>query len=141
MRIRKGQGLARTRFWARVGVAVPCALLCASACVERTGLAPRSSAAHARLSVDARFFRDDLGRAVILRGVNVRANGLFDVAFDDGRLPLEEVPELRREDCARMAELGLGLVRLPLSWSGIEPRKDVFDEAYLKRVDEAVRCL
>ncbi len=94
-----------------------------------------------RLHPDGRFFRDGAGRAVIFRGLNARIEGVFDVTFDDGRMPVETVPSFGEADCRRMAELGFTLLRLPINWSGIEPEKDRFDEAYLKRVDAVIACL
>jgi endoglycosylceramidase len=92
------------------------------------------------LSTDGAHLRDADGRVVILRGVNARIEGIFDVTFDDGRVALEDIPELTSDDCVRMRELGLNLLRLPINWSGIEPDRDVYDEVYLQRVDTAVQC-
>jgi endoglycosylceramidase len=39
-----------------------------------------------------------------------------------------------------MKALGLDLLRLPINWSGIEPERDVLDDAYLARVDDAIAC-
>ncbi len=72
--------------------------------------------------------------------MNARVEGVFDVTFDDGRVPLEPIPPLTADDCARMKSLGLDLLRLPINWSGIEPARDVLDEAYLGRVDDAIAC-
>lgn len=82
---------------------------------------------------------DEAGRVVYLRGVNARVEGLFDVTFDDGRTPLEEIPAFTAEDAAAMRGFGFDALRLPINWSGIEPTKDGgFDEAYLDRVEQAV---
>lgn len=88
---------------------------------------------------DRALLRDDTGRVVIFRGVNARVEGIFDVTFDDGRVPLEDIPALEPEDARRMRELGLGLLRLPINWSGVEPMEGVYDERYLDRVEEVVR--
>jgi endoglycosylceramidase len=98
--------------------------------------APRTSP----LWSDGQHLRDAEGRIVLLRGINARVEGVFDVTFDDGRLPLEPIPALEPADCRRMRELGLDLLRLPINWSGIEPHEGAYDEGYLARVDRAIAC-
>jgi len=87
------------------------------------------------LTATADGLRDAAGREVLLHGFNARVEGLFDVTFDDGRTALEVIPPFTGEDCAFMAEeLGLNLLRLPINWSGLEPERDVYDEAYMQAV-------
>ncbi len=79
---------------------------------------------------------DAEGRVRILRGVNARVEGIFDVTFDDGRQALEPVPSFDAGDAAQMRAWGFDAVRLPIHWSGIEPTEaGGFDERYLGRVD------
>jgi endoglycosylceramidase len=92
------------------------------------------------LDSDGSHLRDDRGRIALLHGVNARVEGVFDVTFDDGREPVEEVPPLTDADCRRMRALGFDHLRLPINWSGVEPQRDVYDEAYLARVDAAITC-
>lgn len=95
---------------------------------------------HDRLGSDGAFIRDTQGRAVLLRGVNARVEGVFDVTFDDGRAPLEPIPPLGRSDCERMQALGFDFLRMPVSWSALEPDRGRFDEAYLDKVAVAAKC-
>ncbi|HEX4462809.1 MAG TPA: hypothetical protein VIA18_32775, partial [Polyangia bacterium] len=51
-------------------------------------------AAFSPVTADGDMLRDAQGRALILRGVNARVDGVFDVNFTDGRAPREVVPPL-----------------------------------------------
>ncbi len=79
---------------------------------------------------------DSEGRVRILRGVNARVEGIFDVSFDDGRQALEPIPVFDASDAAEMRAWGFDAIRLPIHWSGIEPTASGgFDERYLARID------
>jgi hypothetical protein len=83
--------------------------------------------------------RDGLGREILLRGVNARVEGLFDVTFDDGRTPLEPIPPFTGEDCRFLAEeLGLHHLRLPVNWSAIEPDRGTYRDDYFEAITELV---
>src|SRR5262245_55757312 len=87
-----------------------------------------------RLRIEQGRLVDQRRREVTLRGVNARARGIFDVTFADGRLPLEDIPVFDDGDAARMQGFGFNLLRLPLSWSALEPMPGAYDPAYLDRV-------
>ncbi len=92
---------------------------------------PSPSSLEAR---DGRLF-DGAGRELLLRGINARVEGLFDVTFDDGRLPLEHIPAFGGEDCRFLAEqLGFNLLRLPINWSALEPARGDYAQPYLDRI-------
>ncbi len=94
--------------------------------------------ATAWISSDRRYLVDEAGRPRLFRGVNARVEGIFDVTFDDGRQRLEPIPEFDATDAQRMRELGFNVLRLPINWSGVEPQRDQFDEAYLDEVQRVV---
>ena len=87
--------------------------------------------------VDGRLV-DQRGREVTLRGVNARVNGVFDVTFDDGRLPLEDIPTFDAGDVDRMRDLGFNLLRLPINWSALEPTPGAYSKVYLDRIAAVV---
>ena len=89
-------------------------------------------------TADGLFAAD--GREILLRGLNARVEGLFDVAFDDGRIALEPIPPFGAADCALLAELGFNLLRLPVNWSGIEPTRGTYVDAYLQRTRDVVEA-
>src|SRR5947199_6139010 len=73
-------------------------------------------------------------RQVLLRGVNT--NQLGDYYQADPTL--ESTVPLTEDDFAQMAAVGFDSVRLIVHWSLLEPRRGVFDQAYLDRVRQAV---
>lgn len=103
-------------------------------------LASCNSAAphYAPLDSDGKNLRAADGRVVVLRGINARIAGVFDVTLDGGRTPVEPIPAFDDGDVARMSALGFNLLRLPVSWSGIEPQPGTFSIAYLDGVQRVV---
>ena len=123
------------------------ALLLYSGCVSLgcgpAPLTPWSPPSSARLSADHDYLRDGAGRVAVLRGVNVRAGGIFDARVDPARCPpptdqLEAIPDVTGEELDRMRDLGFSVLRLPVNWSAIEPSMGSYDEAYLDRVEALV---
>lgn len=103
-----------------------------AACAEPAG-------PFAPLSTRCGHLVDAQGRVVVVHGVNARVDGVFDVALDMGRVPLQPIPPFTAADAAAMRALGFNVLRLPMQWSGVEPTDGAaFDAAYLDRVAAVV---
>ncbi|KPA19545.1 Glycoside hydrolase, family 1 [Candidatus Magnetomorum sp. HK-1] len=81
---------------------------------------------------------DSAGREILLRGVNARIQGVFDVNFDDGREPLEPIPSFSQEDTEAMQKIGFNFLRLPINWSAIEPTPNTYSQAYLDAIQNVL---
>ena len=121
------------------------------------GALPWLHVAHPRAGVP--YIADEQGRMVLLHGAIPQ--GLIDFwgsgnpseatpppfypidpaaydsscPFNSGWMP---TPPLCEDDLAQMAQLGFNSVRLPLSWSLLEPERGRFDRTYLDRVAQVV---
>lgn len=94
--------------------------------------APRPAGGLPWLSTAGRRIVDPEGRSVLLRGFN-----------DDALLdyPWRRPPPLDETDAELMHRAGFDVVRLPISWSRIEPRRGLIDGAYVGQVAAAVAML
>lgn len=99
------------------------------------------------------FIADDQGRMVFLHGAtpasllkfgpsNAPPYPLDPSVYDNGQCPANnpssKYPPLCETDVAQMARLGFNLMRLPLSWSLLEPQRGSFNQTYLDRVAQVV---
>ena len=99
------------------------------------------------------YIADDQGRTVLLHGAipaSLLEFGpgtgpvypLDPSAYADGRCPpnlaTSHYPPLCQSDIQAMARLGFNSVRLPISWSLLEPQRGSFNETYLDRVAQIV---
>ena len=140
----------RRRSSVEVAAALLCVLVLAAACSSSgpkdsagisTSLKPQTTDApggalrplHATRGTDARV-RDDQGRQVLLRGVNLNVLGDYYQANAD----YPTVIPATDADWAEMQSDGIDVVRLLLSWSSLEPTRGTIDQDYLKRVHDAV---
>ncbi|NUO50243.1 MAG: cellulase family glycosylhydrolase [Polyangiaceae bacterium] len=121
---------------------VTCALYAGASCDSEPETQPPPEPAPDVVTATRGVMVDELGRQVVLRGLNARVQGLFDVTFADGRVGLEEIPPFTGDDCAFIAgELGMNHLRLPINWSAIEPERGAYQQAYVDRVLElAAAC-
>jgi endoglycosylceramidase len=84
-------------------------------------LAAAAAGAAPPLHVEGRHFRDEAGRAIVLRGVNVAG---------DSKVP----PFTPASDPAifdPLASWGMNVVRLLFTWEAYEPTEGVYEKAYL----------
>ena len=80
------------------------------------------------ITVKGDQFVDNYGRHVILNGVNVGSKNKEDgYIFQSG-------PELY----AKLKKQGVNTIRLLIIWDGLEPEPGVFNEAYLKEIDQRI---
>ena len=56
------------------------------------------------------------------------------MTFDTGRPPNEVFDDFTEAHAARMEQLGLNALRLPVSWSGLEPEPRAYQEAFFSRI-------
>lgn len=93
------------------------------------------------ITIDGEWFKDEEGRYLILRGVNLPAKNprkhLFheNVSFVDRPIPLAESDE----HFARLKYSGFTFLRLIVTWEAIEHAgPGIYDEAYLNYIYELV---
>jgi endoglycosylceramidase len=103
------------------------------------GCAPEPETPRAR--ADGARLVDEQGRELFLHGINARIEGLFDVTFDDGRLPVQSIPSFSIDDLRFLRdEVGINALRVPINWSGLEPEPNLssLDRTYLDRLDRVL---
>jgi endoglycosylceramidase len=117
-----------------------CALLAcgthaSSSASQADASAPASRTDPSAVHVVGSAFRDGLGRQLLFRGYNAKATTLFDVTFDDGRAPEETFPDFTEAEAGRWEQLGWNVMRLPVSWSGLEPQPQQYPDAWFQKLD------
>lgn len=94
-----------------------------------TSRAQSSIESHGKLHVSGDQFVDELGRQVILNGINVVSKSKNDnYLFQSG-------PELY----SNLKKWGMNSIRLIVIWDGVEPEPDQFDEVYLNELDQKIQ--
>ncbi|HET7419249.1 MAG TPA: cellulase family glycosylhydrolase [Candidatus Dormibacteraeota bacterium] len=99
----------------------------------------------------APYIADDQRRMVLLHGAipasllefgTFAPNSFHTSDYEAGQCPPSvtnnRYPPLCEADLAAMAALGFNSIRLPLSWSLLEPERGKFDTAYLDRIAQIV---
>ncbi|HTJ45072.1 MAG TPA: cellulase family glycosylhydrolase [Kofleriaceae bacterium] len=88
--------------------------------------------------IDGRAFRDTQGRQRLWRGYNAKVQDVFDVSFSDGRAPNYTFPPFTDEVAAQLEDMGLDVIRLPVSWSALEPAPREYAASFFDALDDAI---
>lgn len=89
----------------------------------------------AAVHVEGGTFRDGQGRQLLFRGYNAKVNGIFDVTFDDGRIPNYTFPSFDEDGAKKFEELGLDAMRLTINWSALEPHPLQYAQRFFDEVE------
>lgn len=89
-----------------------------------------------KISAVGKSFIDETGRERIFNGVNFVYKGC--AADDDGAVRYRT--ELNEETASRLARRGMNVVRLGVTWAGIEPEPERYNDVYLSGVEQAVKA-
>ncbi|HEV2820660.1 MAG TPA: cellulase family glycosylhydrolase [Solirubrobacteraceae bacterium] len=96
---------------------------------------PAGASADGPLEVRDGALRDERGREVVLRGVNVVVGRAPWIPAGGG----SEARSFDSADAGRVRAMGLNAIRLGITWEGVMPAPDAVSEAYLDRVARTVR--
>ena len=96
--------------------------------VDGGGGAPGDAGNQEPVEDGAYFVRDDDGRVVILRGMNIMSSAKGHP---------ERLPDLEEEDVERYArQWGFNVVRYLIFWDAVEPSPGEYDAAYFDKTEE-----
>ncbi|WP_051209971.1 cellulase family glycosylhydrolase [Gelidibacter mesophilus] len=99
-----------------------------ASCKNNTKTAVDNTILPSSITVKGNQFVDDYGRQVILNGVNVGSKNKQDgYIFQSG-------PELY----AKLKKQGVNTIRFLIIWDGLEPEPGVYNEDYLKEIDQRI---
>lgn len=88
-----------------------------------------------KISADGKRFVDETGRERIFSGLNFVYKGC---EADDGGV-IRYKTELDEKTAAEMTRRGMNIVRLGVTWAGVEPQMCRYNEIYLAGVKETVK--
>lgn len=100
-----------------------------SSCENKTNTNVNNTILPNTITVKGDRFVDDLGRQVILNGVNVGSKNKEEgYIFQSG-------PELY----TNLKKHGVNTIRFLIIWDGLEPKPGVYNEDYLKEIDQRIQ--
>ena len=100
--------------------------------LKRDNISPMSVDNHARVLTDAS------NRQVVLHGVNVVPKIAPYLPLTQDFDPQKSLNEL---DMDNLASWGMNFIRLGVMWEAVEVKPDVFDSAYLEKIETLINKL
>ena len=88
-----------------------------------------------KIHANGKSFADETGRERIFSGLNFVYKG---IAADENGV-INYKTELDETRAAKMAERGMNIVRLGVTWAGVEPEMCRYNTTYLEKVKETVK--